>query len=94
MAADEDANELIIFGGASSTSTFSSLSDKTWKLTNGRWSEVTSDTHPSTRGSPAMAYDPQRKKIILYGGFSANRSDLHDTWEWDGTQWHCVNNCQ
>ena len=94
MAADEDANELVFFGGASSTSTFSSLSDKTWRLTNGRWSEVTLEDHPSTRGSPAMTYDPQRKRIVLYGGFASDRSDLNDTWEWNGSQWQCMVNCE
>jgi hypothetical protein len=93
MAMDTDANELLLFGGASSTSTFSSLSDKTWKLANGRWSELTLDTHPSERGSPAMMFDPQRGRIILYGGFASDRSDLGDTWEWDGNQWQCIHNC-
>ena len=93
MASDQDANELIIFGGASSISTFSSLSDRTWKLTNGAWLEVPLEEHPSERGSPAMAYDPQRQRIVLYGGFASDRSDLVDTWEWDGNQWQCIHNC-
>jgi hypothetical protein len=94
MASDQAANELIIFGGASSTSTFSSLSDKTWKLANGRWSELSLEHHPSERGSPAMVYDPGRERIVLYGGFGADRSDLDDTWEWDGSQWQCILNCE
>jgi hypothetical protein len=94
MASDEDANELILFGGASSTSTFSSLSDRTWRLADGRWSEVSLEEHPSSRGSPAMTYDPRRKRIVLYGGFSSDRSDLNDTWEWDGSQWECVLSCE
>jgi len=93
MALDHEANELLLFGGASTTSTFSSLSDATWKLTNGAWSELTLEAHPSKRGSPAMAYDPGRKRIILYGGFGADRKDLNDTWEWDGSQWHCIAHC-
>jgi hypothetical protein len=91
MALDRDG--LIIFGGSSSTSTFSSLSDKTWKLTNGTWSELNLEEHPSKRGSPTMAYDPERDKIVLYGGFASNRSELDDTWEWDGNRWQCVLNC-
>jgi hypothetical protein len=93
MAADHEANELLIFGGASSTSTFTSLSDKTWKLANGAWSEQNPEDHPSTRGSPAMVYDPARKRIVLYGGFAPDRSELNDTWEWDGSQWQCVDTC-
>lgn len=93
MVYDSDANELILFGGASSTSTFSSLSDKTWKLINGAWSEVSLENHPSQRGSSAMVYDPVRKRMVLYGGFAPNRSDLNDTWEWDGSEWQCMVNC-
>ena len=87
-------NALIIFGGATSTSTLSSLSDKTWKLTGGAWSELKLENHPSPRGSPAMVYDPEQKKIVLYGGVAPNRTDLNDTWEWDGNQWHCIVNCK
>lgn len=94
MASDQNANALIIFGGASSTSTFSSLSDKTWKLANGSWSELSLEDHPSTRGSPAMVYDPRRKRVVLYGGFAPDRNDLNDTWEWDGSGWQCIVNCE
>lgn len=94
MASDPDSNALILFGGATSTSTFSSLSDQTWRLANGRWSELDLDEIPSPRGSPAMSYDPARKRIVLYGGFASNRSDLDDTWEWDGSEWHCLINCK
>ena len=94
MAFDSETNQLILFGGASSTSTFSSLSDKTWKLSNGAWSGLSLEQHPSKRGSSAMAYDPVRKKIILYGGFASDRRDLDDTWEWDGSRWHCLLHCE
>ena len=94
MAVDHEANELILFGGASATSTFSSLSDRTWKLTNGAWSAPNLEDHPSARGSAAMVYDPERDRIVLYGGFASNRNDLDDTWEWDGNQWHCMVSCR
>src|SRR5215211_5236612 len=94
MAFDREANALILFGGASRTSTFSSLSDQTWMLTSGAWSELALEDHPSKRGSAAMVYDPARKRIVLYGGFAPDRNDLNDTWEWDGSRWRCVVNCQ
>ena len=94
MAYDTDANALYIFGGATSKSTFSSLTDKTWVLSGGNWHELSSASSPSKRGSPAMAYDPIRKRIVLYGGFDANRKSLDDTWEWDGQGWNCLVNCK
>lgn len=94
MAYDTDANALYLFGGATSTSTFSSLADKTWVLSGGNWRELSSASSPSKRGSPAMAYDPIRKRIVLYGGFDASRKSLDDTWEWDGQGWNCLVNCK
>jgi hypothetical protein len=94
MAYDKDANALFIFGGATGRSTFSSFTDKTWVLTEGRWRELTPATSPSKRGSPAMGYDPMRKRIVLYGGFDGRESDLSDTWEWDGQGWVCAVDCK
>jgi hypothetical protein len=94
MAYDTTANALYIFGGATSTSTFSSLTNKTWVLQDGKWKELRPTPSPSKRGGPAMAYDPVRKRIVLYGGFNASRKNLGDTWEWDGQGWNCLVNCQ
>ncbi len=94
MAYDANANTLVIFGGASSSSSFASLSNKTWIVTDGTWSELTLENSPSVRGSPAMAYNPERKKILLYGGFDSSGNELDDTWEWDGSQWSCMLNCE
>jgi hypothetical protein len=93
MTYDTNANALYIFGGATTTSTFSSLTNKTWVLRNGNWQEIQPVNSPSKRGGPAMAYDPIRKRIVLYGGFDASRDNLGDTWEWDGSSWNCLMNC-
>jgi hypothetical protein len=94
MAYDANANALFIFGGATSTSTFSSLTDKTWVLSGGSWRELSPAISPSKRGGPAMGYDPLRKRIVLYGGFDSSRKNLVDTWEWDGQEWNCLMNCK
>ena len=41
-----------------------------------------------------MAYHPERKTILLYGGFDPSGNELDDTWEWDGSQWRCLLNCK
>ncbi len=92
MAFDEDPGVLVIFGGATNSSTYSSLNSDTWALDNGAWSLV-SQTGPSPRGSPAMGYDPERDRIVLYGGFAPDQQELSDTWEWDGKAWTCLANC-
>ena len=85
------ADGLLFFGGASGTSTFTSLQDDTWLLMNGRWTQL-EGSGPSTRGSPALGYDEGRGVYVLYGGFDAEGDVLSDTWEWDGT-WRCVAGC-
>jgi hypothetical protein len=92
MAFDEERGALVIFGGATSSSTFSSLNAETLILVKGRWSQV-SASGPSPRGSPAMAYHPEANRIVLYGGFAAGGQELADTWEWDGQVWTCLSNC-
>jgi len=89
-----NTNALYIFGGATSISTFSSLTDKTWVLSGGSWRELHSASSPSKRGGPVMGYDPVRKRIVLYGSFDSRRNNLDDTWEWDGQGWNCLVNCK
>lgn len=93
MALDTDANALYIFGGATRGSTFSSLTDTTWVLSDGSWRELKPESSPSTRGASAMGYDPIRKRIVLYGGFNSSQDSLDDTWAWDGDDWVCLVNC-
>jgi hypothetical protein len=94
MTYDTTTNALYIVSGATSRSTFSSFTDKTWVLSDGRWRELTSTHFPSKRGSPSMGYDPERKRIVLYGGFGAGGVNFDDTWEWDGQEWNCLVNCE
>lgn len=38
------------------------------------------------RADHALAHDASRDRIVLFGGYSADRA-LADTWEWDGSAW-------
>ena len=93
MTVDTDADVVYIFGGATSASTFASLTDRMWVLREGQWKGLRPVISPSPRGSPAMGYDPVRKRIVLYGGFDAEGNKFNDTWEWDGQGWNCLMNC-
>ena len=46
------------------------------------WTQM-QDIGPSGRAGSAMAFDPLRKKIVLFGGTSPDGG----TWEWDGQYW-------
>ena len=45
------------------------------------------DVGPSARGGHAIAYDPVRERVLLFGGSAAGGTPQADTWEWDGTDW-------
>ena len=79
-----------VFGGQDNNGV--SLDDL-WEWDGTTWSEVTSDARPSGRMNAAMAYDPFRKSLILFGGSiplppsniptSTGSEFLSDTWEWN-----------
>ncbi len=41
---------------------------------------------PGSLAGHAMAYDPNRGRVVLFGGNSA-KGLVGNTWEWDGTSW-------
>ncbi len=90
MAANPDG--LLLFGGATGTSTFGTLTDDTWLLNDGVWTNLRIDG-PSARGSAALAFDPDREVWVLYGGFGRDGGELGETWEFDGSNWSCVSGC-
>src|SRR5215218_4012122 len=45
------------------------------------------DVGPSARGAHAMAYDPARERVVLFGGRAGGGTLQGDTWEWDGADW-------
>jgi len=49
------------------------------------WVEKFPTDSPGPRYDAAMAYDAERGKTILFGGYGNNY--LSDTWEWDGENW-------
>ncbi len=51
------------------------------------WTQV-ADTGTSPRNAHAMAYDSQRQRVVLFGGYARESASLcGDTWEWDGKHW-------
>lgn len=51
------------------------------------WVTLTPATSPPWREYPALAYDPVRGRVVLFGGWDAGFNVLNDTWEWDGNTW-------
>jgi hypothetical protein len=89
MAYNPSTGKTYVFGG-SNPYTGEILADL-WAWDGQTWARLLADQGPSARVESAMAYDPAREALILYGGRSSFTSDplsLSDTWEWtDAKQW-------
>jgi hypothetical protein len=87
---DSVANRMIMFGGYDLN--WNRLND-IWYYDAGAkiWTDVTPPTGalPARRSGLAMAFDPVRRVVVLFGGFDDNGNFLGDTWEFDtvGKTW-------
>ena len=78
-----------MFGGMSDNPEVNILFDDLWEWDGTSWSQVQTDVRPSGRSGAAMAYDPLRKSLILFGGVNnspvgiGEQLVLGDTWEWN-----------
>lgn len=61
----------------------------TWKYVAGVWTNISSATHPTSRGAPAFAYDPKDGYVLLYGGYSPPAFDS-DTWSFLNGSWRLL----
>jgi hypothetical protein len=90
MAFDSQAGTIVLFGGLLTQRAPAETGD-TWILDGKGWADVKPlGPAPKARNSHVMAYDPVRRKTILYGGaaFDGKAGTIfQDTWEWDGRSW-------
>jgi hypothetical protein len=59
----------------------------TWEYDGTDWVETTPTPSPLPRFIAALAYDPLREVVVLFGGGGAAGIGYNDTWEYDGTTW-------
>jgi len=88
MAYDASRGRVLLFGGYDG-----SPRADTWEWDGAQWLDVTPadpGDSPPARWLTAMAYDADRGKVMLFGGYYVEDNVpylLADTWEWDGDQW-------
>lgn len=58
----------------------------TWEWDGVDWVQRFPTNNPPSRAKHAMAYDPSREVVVLFGGLN-EYGDLSDVWEWDGENW-------
>src|SRR5262249_41052544 len=83
-AYDEDAHQLVTFGGHNQSGT---LAD-TWTYDASGWSSPSGPAPPPRQPAP-MAYDAAHHTSVLFGGLGGSGigSDLDDTWLWSNGAW-------
>jgi hypothetical protein len=89
MAFDRARAVSVLFGGVALNP--DRKLDDLWEWDGVRWRqpEITSE-RPAGRSAPAMAYDAERREIVLFGGVDGTGQPLADTWLWNGSSWRRV----
>lgn len=85
LAYSPDTGRVTLFGGRRST--IETESD-TWELETlaGTWTQLGVTLSPPGRYEHAMAYDPERSSVVLFGGFTGY-GFFDDAWELSGDRW-------
>lgn len=88
MAYDATRRQVILFGGGHGLGERAVVLDDTWAWDGSDWAQLSNQgPPPPPRYEWAMAFDPQVKEVILFGGSNLNTEYRNDTWAWDGTSW-------
>ncbi|MBX9929394.1 MAG: hypothetical protein K2X99_10820 [Gemmatimonadaceae bacterium] len=56
----------------------------TWEYRNSTWTRRAENAGPGIRVGAAMAWDPVRREVLLYGG---SNDAAGETWAWNGATW-------
>ncbi len=84
MAYDSVNQQLVVFGGATTTGgAATDVLTYLFDVNLNQWS-ASNAPGPPGRYAAAMAYDPIREVVVLFGG-AQMAAPLTDTWEYDGT---------
>lgn len=85
MVYDSARDRIVLYGGVDSNNT--RLSDS-WEYDGKKWTNVAPHgLTPGPKQFHCMAYDENRKTVILFGGWDANNNTDSSIWEHDGMQW-------
>ena len=87
FAWDPVRREAVLFGGK--TFPAGLPFGDTWAWDGADWTERVPATAPTRRSQAAFAWNPNRRRLLLYAG--SDTSGLReDAWEWDGASWSLV----
>jgi hypothetical protein len=88
MAYDSQRARIVMFGGKTPSGTGDPfINDQSTFVWAGAWTQLTTTgTPPAPRARHAMAYDPARDRMVMFGGQGAT-SLLRDAFELNGSVW-------
>ncbi|MCI4351392.1 MAG: hypothetical protein L3K15_07765 [Thermoplasmata archaeon] len=92
MAYDTTDAKIVMFGGINVT--LSGYRSDTWTFVGGVWTKVGPWSHPFNRYDAALADGPSGGTLTLFGGYSATKFNLGDTWAFHGSTWKSVQPAQ
>lgn len=87
MAYDPGTESILLFGGRTGQQNL----DDFWRWNGARWEEINVE-RPEGRSFAEMAYDTDRGRMVMFGGYTGVgfNNPTNETWEWDGSQWEKV----
>ena len=94
MVYDSQRQRIVVFGGRRESTELRARHlyyNDTWIWQNNDWQQLETANAPGGREMFGMAYDRDRDRIVLFGGYDnpdgRTREPLKDTWEFDGNNW-------
>jgi hypothetical protein len=85
IAYDPVAKKTFMFSGWQPAASFFIPGQWEWDGTTSTWAErLIAGAEPSARHDHTMAWDPDRKKMVLFGGIDESGTRLNEVWDWDG----------
>ena len=91
---DEVGQRVLLYGGLGSFApTVRGADNDTWEWNGTNWNRIITPHDPGARAAPAMAYDPNQRRVLLFGGFvppaaGSNTAAPDDAlWSFDGRDW-------
>lgn len=79
-AFDSVSKRVLVFGGELGRNDL-------WSWDGSSWQHLPARVLPPGRRNAAMAFDPVRQRLVLFGGAGVDGASLGDTWEWTSGVW-------
>lgn len=83
LVLDPDRGRVVLFGHSDILNR-----DPVWEWDGTRWAYIEPrGPAPSPRYAHGMAFDPVRRRVLVFGGYDGYFTLFDDTWAWDGRAW-------